>query len=185
MTTNFYTADTHFNHEFVAGTRGYATAEAHDEHLIEQFNQVLHKNDHLWILGDLFMGSITEGLKQVSKLKGVKHLVLGNHDAGHPMHRKSHTQIKRFYEVFESVHLHEQHRIAGKKVNLSHFPYYGDHKPDDRHTQWRLKDEGLPLLHGHVHLEFMLKDHQYNVGVDFGLTPVPLDNIEYWLKECF
>lgn len=183
MTTNFYTADTHFNHEFVAGTRDFKTAEEHDEALIANFNSHLHKNDHLWILGDLFMGSVTEGLKQVARLKGIKHLVLGNHDAGHPMHKRSHTFHKRYLEVFESVHLHEQHTIGGQKVNLSHFPYTGDHKPDDRHTQWRLKDEGLPLLHGHVHAEWLTRGKQANVGVDHGMYPVSVDAVAEWLQE--
>lgn len=183
MTANFYTADTHFHHDFVAGTRGFDAAEAHDEELIENFNRALHKNDHLWILGDVFMGSVTEGLKTVARLNGVKHLVLGNHDAAHPMHRKSHTQLKRFYEVFDSVHLHEQHRIAGQKVNLSHFPYSGDHKPADRHKQWRLRDEGLPLLHGHVHAEWQFRGHQANVGIDQAKFPVHVDAIADWLGE--
>jgi calcineurin-like phosphoesterase family protein len=188
MTTNFYTADTHFNHPFVAGTRGFTTAEEHDENLIDNFNFRLHKNDHLWILGDLFMGSVTEGLKQVSRLKGIKHLVLGNHDAAHPMHKKSHTHMRRFLEVFESVHLHEQHRIAGQKVNLSHFPYSGDHKPDDRHTQWRLQDEELPILHGHVHQEFVIRHtpkgtKQINVGVDSYRYPISVDAITDLIGE--
>lgn len=183
MTTNYYTADTHFNHAYVAGTRGFDTAEEHDELLIERFNRTLRKNDHLWILGDLGMGSLTETLKQASRLKGVKHLVLGNHDAAHPMHKKSHTQLKRYYEVFESVHLHEQHRIAGHKVNLSHFPYFGDHKPDDRHTQWRLRDEGLYLIHGHVHAEWMFNGRQANVGIDQAKLPVAVDAIADWIAE--
>jgi calcineurin-like phosphoesterase family protein len=178
-----YSADTHFNHPFVAGTRGFDTAEAHDEYLIEQFNLRVHKKDHLWILGDLNHGSLTEGLAQASRLNGVKHLVLGNHDTAHPMHKRSHSQMKRYMEVFESVHLHEQHLIAGKRVNLSHFPYRGDHKPEDRHTQWRLRDEGLPLLHGHVHAEFMLSENQFNVGVDFGTAPVAREHVEMWLNN--
>lgn len=185
MTTNYYTADTHFNHPFVAGTRGFTVDGEHDEVLIENFNNVLHKNDHLWILGDLGMGSLTKTLDQAARLNGIKHLVLGNHDAAHPMHKKSHTQLKRYYEVFESVHLHEQHRIAGYKVNLSHFPYTGDHKPDDRHTQWRLRDEGLPLLHGHVHAEWMIKGRQFNVGVDHAMFPVHVSAITDCLDEYY
>lgn len=182
MSVNYYTADLHFNHAFVAGTRNYVSAEAHDEDLIERFNREITKRDHLWILGDLCMGSLTEGLKQASRLNGVKHLVLGNHDAGHPMHKKSHSSMRRYLEVFESVHLHEQHTIEGRRVNLSHFPYRGDHKPDDRHTQWRLRDEGGPLIHGHVHGEWMVDGRQLNVGVDHGAAPFHRDVVSAWLK---
>ena len=182
MSNVFYTADLHFNHPFVAGTRGYDTAEEHDENLIREFNKRVHKKDHLWILGDLNHGSLTAGLAQASRLNGVKHLVLGNHDTAHPMHKRSHSQMKRYMEVFESVHLHEQHIIDKQHVNLSHFPYKGDHKPEDRHTQWRLRDEGLPLLHGHVHAEFMLSENQFNVGVDFGTAPLAREHVEMWLR---
>jgi calcineurin-like phosphoesterase family protein len=183
MSNVFYTADTHFNHPFVAGTRGFSTAEEHDETLIENFNKRVHKKDHLWILGDLNHGSLTEGLAQASRLNGVKHLVFGNHDPGHPMHKGSHAKMKRYMEVFESVSLHEQHIIAGQMVNLSHFPYKGDHKPEDRYTGWRLKDEGLHLLHGHVHHKWLLDGYQHNVGLDFGISPWPRESVEYWLKN--
>lgn len=182
MSDYYYTADLHFNHTFVAGTRNHESAEAHDEDLIERFNREITKRDHLWILGDLCMGSLTKGLEQASRLNGIKHLVLGNHDAGHPMHKKSHNYQRRYLEVFESVTLHEQHTIDGYKVNLSHFPYHGDHKPDDRHTQWRLRDEGLPLIHGHVHREWVMSGRQLNVGVDFGVAPVHRDLVGVWLE---
>ncbi len=71
MSNIFYTADTHFNHAFVAGTRNFATAEEHDEELIENFNRTVHKKDHLWILGDLNMGSLRVGLAQAARLNGV------------------------------------------------------------------------------------------------------------------
>lgn len=183
MSNIYYHSDWHFNHTFVAGTRGFDTAEAHDEWLIENINKTITKRDHLWVLGDVFMGSVTEGLKQVARLNGVKHLVLGNHDAAHPMHKGSHSKQRRFLEVFESVHLHEQHKIAGQAVNLSHFPYTGDHKAEDRYTQWRLRDEGLPLIHGHVHAEWMTRGRQHNVGVDHASTPIHISAITNWLDE--
>ncbi len=183
MSNIFYTADTHFNHAFVAGTRNFATAEEHDEELIENFNRTVHKKDHLWILGDLNMGSLTDGLAQAARLNGVKHLVLGNHDPGHPMHRGSHAKMKRYMEVFESVSVHEQHIIKGQRAMLSHFPYRGDHKPEDRYQEWRLRDEGLPLLHGHVHDAFLKSKGQINVGLDFSRTPWAREEIEDWLPN--
>jgi calcineurin-like phosphoesterase family protein len=179
----FYTADTHFNHPFVAGTRGFDTAEEHDEVLIENFNKAVHKKDHLWILGDLNHGSLTEGLAKAKRLNAVLHLVLGNHDPGHPMHKGSHAKMKRYMEVFESVSVSEQHIIAGRRVMLSHFPYRGDHKPVDRYQEWRLRDEGLPLLHGHVHAEFLISGRQFNVGVDFGNTPLAREHVESFVNR--
>lgn len=177
MSVVYYHSDWHFNHAFVASTRGYDTAEAHDEWLIRNINSTVTKRDHLWVLGDVFMGSVTEGLKQIARVNGIKHLVLGNHDAAHPMHKGSHSKQRRFLEVFESVHLHEQHTINGRKVNLSHFPYSGDHYDKDRYEQWRLRDEGLWLINGHVHHAWPVSGRQINVGVDYRHFPVPLERI--------
>lgn len=179
-----YTSDLHFNHDYVARTRGFDTAAEHDLALILEINSHVTKRDHLWILGDVFMGSITEGLKQVAKLNGVKHLVIGNHDAPFPDKRRAHTATKRFLEVFESVQLHAQHRIGDQRVLLSHLPYEGDHADrPDRHTQWRLRDEGLPLLHGHVHDEWKYSGNMFNVGVDYRIKPYSQDEVAEWLGE--
>ena len=172
MSRVFYHSDWHFNHTFVAGTRGYATSQEHDDALIERINSVVTKRDHVWVLGDVFMGSITEGLKQCARVNGVKHLVLGNHDAAHPLHRGSHAKQRRLLEVFESVSLAEQHIIDGERVMLSHFPYRGDHFPGDRFEDWRLRDEGKWLICGHVHREWYQSGRQINVGVDWHREPV-------------
>lgn len=183
MSDNFYTADTHFNHDFVAGTRGFKDAEAHDEEIIEALNSRLTKRDTLWILGDLGMGSLTAILEKVKRIKGTKRLVLGNHDTGHPMHARSHSQQRRYLEVFESVSLHEQVKIDGQKVLLSHFSYRGDHYNKERYPQWRMKDRGMPLLHGHIHHARMFDGRQFNVGVDFGFEPITTTQVTQWLQD--
>lgn len=174
MSRVFFHSDWHFNHAFVAETRGYATAEEHDEALIERLNAVVTKRDTLYVLGDLFMGSVTAGLDQIRRVNGIKRLVVGNHDAAHPMHKKSHAHTRRLLEVFDSVSLAEQVTLpGGRKVLLSHFPYEGDHDDrPDRYKQWRLRDEGEWLIHGHVHDTWTLRGRQFNVGVDKWPAPV-------------
>lgn len=175
MTRVLYTADLHFNHPKVAEYRGYTDPEQHDRELIERINDTTVKRDHLWILGDLGLGSLTRILEKCAQLKPELHLVFGNHDAGHPLHRKAPSQQRRYLDVFESVHLHSMHRVGDQRFLLSHFPYDGDHTGVDRHSQWRLRDEGMYLVHGHVHNEWLLRGRQFNVGVD--LTPEPVDRI--------
>ena len=186
MSKVFLQSDWHFNHDFVAGTRGFASAEEHDATLIQRINSVVTKRDTLWVLGDVFMGSISAGLEKVARVNGTKRLVLGNHDAAHPMHRKSASQIRRFLEVFDSVHLHEELRLAsGRRVLLSHFPYEGDHgerEGGDRHKQWRLRDEGAWLIHGHVHDAWSRNGRQINVGVDRRDFPVNVEDLGAWIE---
>jgi len=45
-------------------------------------------------------------------------------------------------------------QAAATRVLLSHFPYGGDSHDEDRYAQFRLRGEGIPLLHGHVHEPF-------------------------------
>lgn len=185
MSKVFFHSDWHFNHAFVAGTRGYASAAEHDDALIERINSRVTKRDHIFVLGDAFMGSIRSGLAQIERVNGIKHLVLGNHDPGHPMHRKSIPHTRRFLDAFESVSLHEQIRLpGGRKVLLSHFPYEGDHaEREDRYTQWRLRDEGDWLIHGHVHDAWRFNDRQINVGVDFWPYPVDAETMADLIDE--
>ncbi len=54
---------------------------------------------------------------------------------------------------------------------LSHFPYAGDSHDEDRYAKFRLRDEGIPLLHGHAHEGFRERRTSrgtcgINVGVD-------------------
>jgi calcineurin-like phosphoesterase family protein len=184
MSKVFFHSDWHFNHAFVAETRGYSSAAEHDEALIERINSRVTKRDHIWVLGDLFMGSVSAGLEKIQRVNGVKHLVLGNHDPGHPMHRKSLPHTRRFLDVFDSVSLHEQTRLpGGRKVLLSHFPYKGDHHAQDRHRQWRLRDEGDWLIHGHVHDQWWVEGRQVNVGVDQLKYPIEATTLAALLDE--
>lgn len=172
MSNVFYHSDWHFNHDFVARTRHFPSAVEHDADLIANINKTVTKRDHLWVMGDIGMGSLTKVLEKVDQLNGVKHLVLGNHDTGHPMHARSHSSQKRYLEVFDSVSVAEMHEFAGQKVMLSHFPYSGDHMEVDRYDEWRLRDYGRWLICGHVHQAWALRDRQINVGVDWFPSPI-------------
>ena len=66
---------------------------------------------------------------------------------------------------------------------LSHFPYRGDHYEDDRYEAYRLRDEGLPLLCGHVHHEWKFSGNQRNVGVDVNEQIVTDVMVIDWISE--
>lgn len=183
MSRIFFTSDPHFLHDLVAKTRGYESAEEHDAVLIETINKTVTKRDTLWITGDLSMSSVTNTLDMVSKLNGVKRLVAGNHDSIHPLHKGSHNKMRRYLEVFDSVHLAEQLSLGGQKFNLSHFPYKGDHKPEERYVNWRLPVSNIPLICGHIHQEWNLINEpendlwQLNVGADHRFSPFSSDEV--------
>ncbi len=159
MSAVFFSADTHFRHKLVAGHRGFTSSAEHDEAVISRWNQLVRPDDLVWHLGDVGLGSETRVLEQAARLNGRKQLVTGNHDPCWPGHRDARKHQRRWLEVFESVQAFAKVRLDGRMVLLSHMPYEGDHVGEDRHTQFRLRDEGAWLLHGHTHLANRLGPH--------------------------
>ena len=80
MANVFFTADTHFGHTNVIKfcVRAFASAEEMNETLIENWN-AKKGCDTVFVLGDMFYRceNVADILR---RLKGKKHLILGNHD---------------------------------------------------------------------------------------------------------
>lgn len=185
--TVFLTSDTHFCHRLVAELRGFDSSQEHDEHLIAAWNSVVRPGDLVWHLGDAGLGNETGVLAAVFRLNGTKHLVTGNHDPVWPGHRDSRKKQRRWLEVFESVQAFAKTRIDGRTVLLSHLPYLGagDHTAEERHTQFRLHDEGAWLIHGHTHSrERVDGPRSVHAGLDaWGLKPVSEGEIAALIRE--
>lgn len=196
----FFTSDLHFRHRLVAGKRGFCyftggdisepDTDAHDAHLISAWNRAVRPEDTVWVLGDITVGwGFDEVRPLVWRLNGVKHLVLGNHDEAHPMHRGAHNKLALYHGSFATVQTMATVRMEGQQVMLSHFPYDGDGagKPD-RCNAYRLRDEGHPLIHGHTHLPGQVSvsrkgSTQIHVGLDaWEMKPVPESIIMRYLR---
>lgn len=189
MANVFFTSDLHLGHDYVARVRGFADAARHDVAIVANWSAAVRPDDHVWILGDLAASSPAYALGVLAGLPGVKHLVLGNHDRAHPMHRDAYRQQAAYLDVFASVQASARRRIQGREVLLSHFPYDRD-RDEFRFAQWRLADLGVPLLHGHTHGTERLSRSarstpEIHVGLDaWDLAPVPLATVEGLLAEA-
>ena len=184
----WFTSDPHWGHRFVAGIREFDTPEDHDAALLEAYHEHVKARDSVWWLGDLTVSSPKHGLEMVAKVPGRHHLIWGNHDNGHPMHRDSYRRQAQYREVFDSQQPFIRKRIEGREYLLSHFPYAGDHTEVERYDQYRLRDQGLPLVHGHTHSTETISFSpsgtlQVHVGVDAWFRPVHVDEIDALFRK--
>ena len=175
----WFTSDLHFGHRFVAGLRGFDDVVEHDDVLTGAWIDRIRPDDQVWVLGDIAVSSPANALKLIDTLPGRKHLIAGNHDVCHPMHSKAHKKQRQYLEVFESVQAFSARKIAGQRVLLSHFPYEKD-RHEARYMQYRLRDHGEWLLHGHTHEDVKRTSaREIHVGVDaWNLAPVSIQEIE-------
>lgn len=179
MSGAWFTSDPHINHPLVAEKRGYPSVDLHNTALAHRWDRRVQEGDDVWVLGDVVMGGDRdEGLDWFAERKGRKHLVLGNHDRAHPLNRNAHEHIAQYARVFDTVQTMARVSLGdGVMAMLSHFPYAGDRGPE-RFAEWRLRDHGRVLLHGHTHLPQRISRSpagtlQIHVGLDaWGMKPV-------------
>jgi calcineurin-like phosphoesterase family protein len=150
MSDVFYVSDLHIGHSYMAQLRDYESVQDHDEDLALAWVKQVRSRDIVWVLGDVAMNPAA-GMAWIRKMPGTKHLVAGNHDRCHPGHRDGYKYLRQYLDGFESVQPFARHRIAGTNIALSHYPYAADHTEQPREMQWRLRELGMPLLHGHTH----------------------------------
>lgn len=178
----YHTSDDHFWHRMVAvDKRGFASVEEHNEALITYWNETVRPRDVVFNHGDFGFGGADKLLAILGALHGTVHLIPGNHDRVHPMHKDAHNEQHRWMRPggFSSVNERLFRQIGDRRVMLSHLPYTGDHTPVDRYREFRPADRGLPVVHGHLHCkEKVTGPRQIHVGVDaWDLRPVHVDEV--------
>lgn len=184
--TIWFTSDTHFSHKNIIKycERPFTDTDHMDDVIIQRWNEVVKPEDMVYHLGDIALGPIDKSLAKIARLNGHKIAVLGNHDRPFMRAGKGDEDVwwDRYNAVFQEVyHWRGGLTYIGPNldtVKISHFPYTGDHTPDDRYADVRPHDIGTPLVHGHTHstdrLTFSAKGtKQIHVGVDaWDFTPV-------------
>lgn len=170
MSKKWVISDLHLGHnnilKYSGSLRGGTTSEEHDEWLIDQINSVVKKGDLLYVLGDVAISE--EALKKVSRIRGQKILIRGNHDI---------YATQRYLEYFQQVY--GLHSFKGT-FWMSHAPVHPQELRD------RLN------IHGHVHQNSVMDgpapDPRYInacVEMTFGV-PQSLDELfEKWKDPVY
>lgn len=146
----YFTSDLHFGHKNILkhsparmDALGCDDIVSMDEKIIERWNAtVRNRNDIVYILGDFSFYSKDRTEKILSKLKGKKMLVLGNHD-------RSIMGLENYFEWVGDM----------KVINIGHHQYdFID--PDEEFRAflchypmltWNYRNVGCVMVHGHCH----------------------------------
>ncbi len=180
----FFSSDLHFGHANIlrfGRDAVFPDLNSMNEGLIARWNEVVGPEDTVFVLGDVAMGHRIETLPLAGRLNGTKHLIAGNHDNCWEHSKNPAKWIDTYLDFFATIQTEATFDTGAGVVRLHHFPYSGDHTEDDRYPHARPVDDGMPLLHGHMHdrWRFMLSAKntpQVNVGVDvWDFMPVHLD----------
>lgn len=167
----YYIADTHFGHNSVLkfDDRPFETIEEHDRCLMENWNARIQDRDDVYILGDFAYRNEKPEEWYLERLKGKKHLIIGNHDS----RLLENEAAMRYFESADKM----LHVTDGRdELCLCHYPL----------AEWFGFYKGHYHIYGHIHnhddetARFMkTRESAFNAGcMLYGYTPVTLEEMK-------
>lgn len=143
-----------------------------NEWMIEQWNKTIGKDDIVYIVGD-FAINFNKATKEIfHRLNGNLILIVGNHDAPFYYLVGRASNKRKYYQKYldlgwKTFKLEEQITLkSGVPLLLSHLPYAIMSNYDDRYLEYRPKNYGLILAHGHQHGKYKKNGTCIDVGID-------------------
>lgn len=173
----YFIADMHIGHSSIIKlcNRPFSSIEEMNEKLIENWNKKVHKNDTVYILGDMFYCKKNESIDYgivLDRLKGNKVLIVGNHDESWLTN-----ELKNKFTIVSPL---LNTYLNQKPVTLCHYPlleWKGSHKIGSKKLGFQ--------IFGHIHnkvkpeYEFLFsRDNCLNAGVDINnFEPVTFEEL--------
>lgn len=175
------TSDLHLfhNHGFIYEPRGFSSIEEMNTTIESNWNEMVDEDDEVYVLGDLMVGgkavSNDVGMEIVRRLKGKKHIIIGNHDTDARI--KLYQQEASIVDVQYALMM----RYKGRSLYLSHYPTFTSSLEHEKPKQWTIN------FFGHTHSKerfFEGIPFMYNVALDAHENrPVSLDEALREIKE--
>lgn len=165
----FFISDTHFGHANIIKlcNRPFYTINEMNEAIIKNWNSKVKGDDTVYILGDMFFRcNNVEPI--LHRLKGKKHLIIGNHDS-------SWMDKVKTEDYFVEVTDFKITENSTSAITLCHYPL----------LTWKRETKSF-MIHGHIHNDttkdfFPLlcgRENLLNAGVDInGFAPVTLEEL--------
>lgn len=178
----YYIADTHFGHANIIkyDERPFSNVDEMDECLISRWNEKVSDNDEIYMIGDFAFSHGKSADWYLKRLKGRKHLIIGNHENSIMDNSKAKSLLESINYMKE---ISDYMRQMAVKVVLCHYPL----------AEWNGIYKGWYHVYGHIHnnpndaYEIMRnKDHAFNAGCMInGYVPVTLEELRrnmdaYW-----
>jgi calcineurin-like phosphoesterase family protein len=131
-----FTADQHFGHFNIIRhcDRPFADSVEMDRFMTERWNERVGAGDTVYVVGDLMFRMRVHPSVYLDKLKGRKHLIVGNHD-------KQWMKKVELGDYFESVSQMLTIGDGAHKVTLCHYPM----------ISWDGVRSGAFHVYGHIH----------------------------------
>lgn len=163
----YFTSDLHLGHTGIITMRNrpFADVENMNQTLIRNYNAMVHKNDTVYILGDICHHlKVDEANELIARLNGKKYLLKGNHDKNYDP------------ALFKDIRDFMTISLDGHLIALMHYPM----------LSWPKSHHGSLQLHGHIHANAAYNEEnraagirRYDVGVDANqYLPVSIKQIE-------
>ncbi|QEE39922.1 MULTISPECIES: metallophosphoesterase [unclassified Methylobacterium] len=163
----WFTSDTHFGHRGVLGmeSRPWSDIARHDDDLVHAWNSVVRPGDDVFHLGDFALNSSKERCQEVfARLKGLKHLIIGNHDGPRHIELPWATEPQVLRTIF----------VDRQRCVLCHYGM----------RTWDGIWGGAIHLYGHSHGRLPGTSRSLDVGADaWGYRPVSLTEILQRMAE--
>lgn len=133
---NYYISDLHIGDKkiFELCNRPFKSLEEYENYLIKSWNSKVTENDDVYVLGDLANGSPKAVKEFFSKVRGRKHLILGNHDENYVTEYSS---TNSFVSIQRLRYIDDN----GRKVCVCHYPL----------MDWFSGNELIYHVYGHIH----------------------------------
>ncbi|WP_259184204.1 metallophosphoesterase [Rhizobium sp. BK176] len=173
----FYIADTHLLHARLLEIqpRAFGSIEEHDEKIIANWNSVVGDKDIVYHLGDFAfqLGVQAEKVRwYFSRLKGRKHLIIGNHDLDED--GNLHPTIASL-DWAEPPQFMKFTNDGGKKLILCHYAI----------REWQGYHKGAYHFYGHSHGKLPGAGLSRDVGCDVpdvNFTPKTYEQLTIGMK---
>lgn len=194
----FFTSDLHIGHanSIIFDNRPFRDLDHMHFELVRRFNNTVPVNGVTYFLGDVVTHSVELTKSVISKMNGIKVLVVGNHD-------KPYNSC--YNAGFDVVINNAMLIIQNEKVTMSHCPLRGVFRENTetmagntpgenwhgevRNGRYTLDNDGQFHLSGHIHSpnggkSKTILGRQMDVGVvAHGYKPVHINYVESWIMR--